>query len=358
MVVNKKIAVLCNYELLPERVGGMDYFFWLFDAKCKENNIQVDWFFPNVANHGNYASLTIINCNYEEVEVYFNQKYSNQKYSHIITHFIELCTPFFKILKNKTKANIIAVDHNPRPLLGYSFKKKIEKKVKGVLFSRYIDTLIGVSDYSKKQLITEFGSQIKNKTKVIFNGINAEKYLKKTDFNFKGKFIVASHLRKDKGIQDLIAAIGELKKQMPIHFTIDIYGKGDYQTGLLQMINDVSLNDVFCFKGSVANLNELYYQYDYLIHPTHGETFCYSVVESLMSNLPVITTKNQGNVLGLVHENSNGFLFEESNANQLKEIIFAICTNKINIEDFSKNNAEIKELTIENMVENHFQLIK
>jgi hypothetical protein len=23
----KKIALLCNYELLPERVGGMDYFF-------------------------------------------------------------------------------------------------------------------------------------------------------------------------------------------------------------------------------------------------------------------------------------------------------------------------------------------
>ena len=26
----KRIAVLCNYELLPERVGGMDYFFWQF----------------------------------------------------------------------------------------------------------------------------------------------------------------------------------------------------------------------------------------------------------------------------------------------------------------------------------------
>ena len=35
----KKIAILCNYELLPERVGGMDYFFWQFDRKKKIKNI-------------------------------------------------------------------------------------------------------------------------------------------------------------------------------------------------------------------------------------------------------------------------------------------------------------------------------
>jgi glycosyltransferase involved in cell wall biosynthesis len=34
--------------------------------------------------------------------------------------------------------------------------------------------------------------------------------------------------------------------------------------------------------------------YDYLIHPSHGETFGYTVLESLLSNLPVVTTANQG----------------------------------------------------------------
>ena len=40
-VNQQKIAVLCNYELLPERVGGMDYFYWMFDAKCKEQGIEI-----------------------------------------------------------------------------------------------------------------------------------------------------------------------------------------------------------------------------------------------------------------------------------------------------------------------------
>ena len=73
MGVNKKIAVLCNYQLLPERVGGMDYFFWLFDKKCKENNIQVDWFFPNMGSHEGYKNLAITSCNYENIEHFLEE---------------------------------------------------------------------------------------------------------------------------------------------------------------------------------------------------------------------------------------------------------------------------------------------
>jgi hypothetical protein len=130
MGVNQKIAVLCNYELLPERVGGMDYFFWLFDEKCKENNIQVDWFFPNTSYHEDYKKLSIISSNYENVEHFFVKTIENKEsnYCHVITHFAEICSPIFKKIKRLTNAKIIVVDHNPRPLLGYSFKKRLEKK--------------------------------------------------------------------------------------------------------------------------------------------------------------------------------------------------------------------------------------
>jgi hypothetical protein len=52
MGVNKKIAVLCNYSLLPERVGGMDYFFF----GCLTRNAKKTLFksigFPNKSIHG------------------------------------------------------------------------------------------------------------------------------------------------------------------------------------------------------------------------------------------------------------------------------------------------------------------
>lgn len=354
MTESKKIAVLCNYELLAERVGGMDYFFWMFDKQCKEKDIQIDWFFPNLSHHGEYFNLSIHDCNYN-VENYFFTfcKQNKTDYSHIMTHFLELCTPSFYKIKQFSKAEIIAIDHNPRPLNGYSLKKKIEKRIKGILFSRYIDLFVGVSEYSQSQLIKEFGRQIKKKSIVIFNGLEISKFKKKKTFNSNNQFIVASHLRKDKGIQDLILAVKDLKS---FDFTIDIYGKGCFEKELKKMIRDFSLQNFFNFKGSVSNLNEIYCKYDYLIHPSHGETFCYSVVESLLSNLPVITTRNQGNVLGLVVENKNGFLFEELNVAELKEILLNILLNKFEIGDCSENS-NLKSLSLTKMVANHLALV-
>ena len=354
-----KVAVLCNYELLPERVGGMDYFFWQFNQKCIENNLIIDWFFPNESSYGKYNELNIIDTNYQNVEFFFVEycESNTQNYDFVFTHFVELCIPIFKKIKAFSKAKIIAIDHNPRPINGYSFKKKLEKKLKSFLYSKYIDSFIAVSEYSKKALKKDFGFHINNKIEVIFNGLDVTKYIQKTNFELQHKLIVACHLRKEKGIQDLIQAVYLSNKEKNIEFVIDIYGTGNYENELKQMIENFSLTNFFNFKGSVSNLNEIYSKYDYLIHPSHGETFCYTVVESLLSNLPVITTNIHGNVLELVNENSNGFLFDATKIEQLKEILLNISNNKICTQDFSSNNQLVKNLSLENMVEKYFNLI-
>lgn len=359
MIEFKKIAVLCNYELLPERVGGMDYFFWQFDSRCKENGIQVDWFFPNQSDHGEYATLTVFDSGYQSVENYFLSfcKSNPTAYTHIITHFIELCTPFFYKIKQFSKAKIIAVDHNPRPLSGYPLKKKIEKRMKGILFSKHIDIFVSVSDSSQLELIKEFGVQIERKLVVILNGLDNSKFKKKLNFDFNNKFIVASHLRKEKGIQDLIVAVKYLTEDQEYDFSIDIYGNGCFEMQLKKMIEDYSLQKFFDFKGSVPNLNEIYCDYDYLIHPSHGETFCYSVVESLMCDLPVITTKGQGNILQLVEDNKNGFLFEVCQVDELKEILVKILKNDSRISNCSAVNKSANDLTLSTMVEHHLSLV-
>ncbi|NRS89408.1 glycosyltransferase involved in cell wall biosynthesis [Flavobacterium sp. 7E] len=351
----KRIAILCNYELLPERVGGMDYFFWQFDANCKLNSIQVDWFFPNKATHGQYSTMIINSSNGQAIESFFlDYCQKNQiAYSHVVTHFIELCTPFFYKLSKISKAKVIGVDHNPRPLNGYALKKKIEKKVKGILFSKYIDLFVGVSEASKNDLISDFGFHIKGKAKVIFNGLNFNQFIIKKDFQSSNKFIIACHLRKEKGVQDVIEAI---KKLNNFDFTIAIYGEGNYESVLREMVQKYSLDKIITFKGSVANLFEIYSQYDYLIHPSHGETFCYSVVESLLCQLPVITTRHQGNVLGLVTDNINGFLFDEVDIDGLTTIIKNILMDKSAINNWC-NTPALSHFSLDKMVQNHLQLV-
>lgn len=354
----RKIAVLCDYKLLPERVGGMDYFFWDFDKKCKENGIEIDWFFPNKSNHGKYPDLNICTNKTGSIEnIFFSFCQQNKaNYTHIITHFLELCTPFFYKIKKLSNSKIIAVDHNPRPLNGYSFKKKINKMVKGILFSKHIDLFIGVSNYTVNAILEDFGSHLKAKTITIYNGVIlgsiSERHVRR---DIKPSFLVASHLRESKGIQDLIEAVNALSCQIKNEIIITIYGDGPYKKKLTEKIKEYNLEKCFVFMGSKANLNEIFYQYDYMLQPTHMECFSLSILESLAANVPVITTDVGGNK-EVISDAENGYIFEAKDVKALTAIIQDVYLGNKKI---SINTRELiaNSFSLPKMVENHFKLI-
>ncbi|MEL1252665.1 glycosyltransferase family 4 protein [Flavobacterium sp. DGU38] len=353
-----KIALICNYQLLPERVGGMDYFFWEFDKQCKSNGIEVDWFFPNFSDHGGYSALTIHSSKTKNSEKSFLDfcKENKPDYTHIITHFVELCTPFFAAIRKYSKAQIIAVDHNPRPLNGYSFKKKIQKKLKGILFSKHIEVFVGVSDYTVNAILKDFGRHLKSKTQTIYNGVIIDHILVREIRSVtKPRFLVASHLRESKGIQDLIIAVDLLPSQIKSEIKIDIYGDGPYKNQLVEKIRTYGLENCFAFKGNSSNLNEIFSQYDYMLQPTHMECFSLSILESLAANVPVITTNVGGNK-EVITEAKNGFIVDAKNTRQLAEVLENVYLGNKNI---SINTRELiaNSFSLQKMVENHFQLL-
>ena len=353
-----KIALICNYELLPERVGGMDYFFWMFDAKCKKNGIQVDWFFPNQSQHGDYSKLTIFNSNYQNVENYFlDFCIQNQtSYSFIITHFIELCTPFFKKIKQVSNAKVVAIDHNPRPIDGYPFKKKMEKKIKGFLFSKYIDQFIGVSNYTVKEIISDFGTQVRSKTRTIYNGVVIKDIKVRTQRNvIHPNFLVASHLRESKGIQDLIVAVSKLPSPILSGIRIDLFGDGPLKDSLIKSVHQHQLDSNFRFMGSQPNLNALYCQYDYMLQPTHMECFSLSILESLAANVPVITTDVGGNEEAVL-DNENGYIFKAKDVNALTTLLVQVYLGNKKIELNTRAVIE-NHFSLDQMVENHLALL-
>jgi hypothetical protein len=71
----------------------------------------------------------------------------------------------------------------------------------------------------------------------------------------------------------------------------------------------------------------------------------------------VITTKNQGNVLGLVQESVNGFLFLERDAVQLASCLEEIISKSIALDNSVHYNTQIDQLTLDAMVQNYYQLL-
>lgn len=359
-VTKQYIAIICNYKLLEERVGGMDYFFWAFNKACKEVLIEVDWFFPNVGTHGDYATFNIIPANDFSLESCFisHIKSTQVKYSHVVTHFVELCTTFYSAVKKQQTAKIIAIDHNPRPLEGYSLKKRLKKRLKGILYSKYIDRFIGVSNYTSQAILQDFGYFLKPKTQTIYNGVLIDDIIPKTTERkqLNPKFLVVSHLRESKGVQDLIEAVRLISGDLKVHLKVDIYGDGPYKTELLNLVSKYGLETVFNFKGSLSNLKSLYQHYDYLIQPTHMECFSLSILESLAANIPVITTPIGGNT-EVVKHNDNGFIFETKNTKALSVLLSEIIEGKRYITGNTRPLIE-NRFSMDNMVKNHLKFLE
>lgn len=356
MTKQKKIAIVCNYALNPNRIGGMDRFYVAYDAKAKALGYEVDWYFSNYQPFDFFSRLTIFSTNNQNVEQFFLEKVNqeNLKYYILVTHFLALCTSFFKNAKNLGIQKTIAVDHNPRPLEGFPLSKIIKNKIKGILYARYIDLFIGVSEYTRKHILTDYGSFLSSKTIMIYNGIDTSFFAKRSAQN-KNKFIVTSHLRESKGLQDLIKVVSMLEKDINNQIQIDVFGEGPYESELIAMVKDYKLNEIIHFKGGSSQLNELLAKYSFLVQPTYMECFSLSILESLAANVPVITTTVGGN-LEIIENNKNGFIFEPKDYLALAEILKNIVLGNLKIDKDVSLQIE-KNFNLEKMVNEHIQLL-
>ncbi|MDT0648867.1 glycosyltransferase family 4 protein [Autumnicola edwardsiae] len=352
----KHIAVICNYELKPDRIGGMDRFFKAYNEELLQKGHKLTWFFSGGSKFDFYSGFELhLAGQQESVEASaLNYIRINEGFDIVVTHFLALCTSFYKQLKSNNQPYIIAVDHNPRPLHGFPLKKRIKNKLKGRLYSNYVDCFVGVSQYTADCIIQDYGSNLTKKTKVVYNGIDTSVYSKRTDENL-GKLIVASHLRESKGIQDLIEAVRILPEPVRKLLKIDIFGEGPFEKDLEKMVAAYDLQEQFSFKGSSPHLPELFRNYSYMLQPTYMECFSLSILESLAANVPVITTPVGGNQEIITH-GQNGFIFQAGNIKELTELLQNVMTGELNISQ-DLNELIEREYNLERMVADHLKLL-
>ena len=355
------ILVVCDYKINPNRIGGMDRFFKFFDKQVKTEGHQVSWIFSDVITHDFYEKLTITSAENKEIMQCVENFLDNNsnKIDVLITHFVTQYSPHFKKFKNVYNiGKIFCVDHNPRPLEGFPLKKRIKKRIKGFLYHAYIDKIIGVSEYTSKHSIKDFGAITAKNTQTIYNGIDASVFKNKKLFqntNETIKFIVVSHLRHSKGIQDLLEALHQLTKEEISKVTVDIYGMGPYEETLKVLSKQYDLENRVTFKGSSPEIHLGLYTYDYMLQPTYMECFSLSILESLLSNVPVVTTRVGGNAEVIV-SGENGWLYDAGDITALTYIIKNIVSNKYSIQHDVYEEIEEK-YSIELMVSNHIKIL-
>ena len=153
-------------------------------------------------------------------------------------------------------------------------------------------TLIATADAERNNLL-----QLGYTTSPVItvkNGIDVSSVLLKNNFSKTKKILFLSRIHVKKGIELLIEAADQIKDILS-GYQIIIAGEGDpsYISFLSSRIADLGVSDLLKLVGGVYGDAkwQLYREADFFVLPTASEGCCYSVIESLASGTPVITTK-------------------------------------------------------------------
>lgn len=145
---------------------------------------------------------------------------------------------------------------------------------------------------------------------------------------FRKRFVFISHVKREKGIDEILEASMRLDKS----FKIDIYGP----------ITDSKYSEKYFKKYNVEYLGPLFSrdvsatldQYDILLLPSYKEGYPGIIIESYAMGLPVITTNLQG-LREIVKPEETGVLIEPKNTLKLIQAMMFI--NDENYKQMAQN---------------------
>lgn len=163
---------------------------------------------------------------------------------------------------------------------------------------------------ANKQFCEEHG-MVKGNLKLIpGSGVNLEYHAAKIYPNESEptRFLFISRIRREKGIDEYLAAAEALKPKYPnTEFHLVGFCEGDYESRI-QNLHD---KGVVCYHGQQSDVRPFLAQASCLVHPTfYPEGMSNVLLEACATGRPIITTDRPG-CREIVDEGENGFIVKQ-----------------------------------------------
>jgi glycosyltransferase involved in cell wall biosynthesis len=152
------------------------------------------------------------------------------------------------------------------------------------------DKVISVSEYEKRLILKDFNLD-ESMIEIIPNGINKEEF---KNLNRREKdhrtLLSVTRLEEYKGVQHLIRVLPQLEEDI----TLEIIGKGSFQSNLLSIVKDLGLQKRVTIESGI-NRKELLQKYvdaDLFALLSRNEAYGITVAEALAANTPCIVANS------------------------------------------------------------------
>ena len=135
------------------------------------------------------------------------------------------------------------------------------------------------------------------------------------------KLIITRNLEPIYGIETAIKAVAKARQYVP-NICLAIAGTGPQKEELEQLARQLDLQDVVSFVGrlDVEQIVDFYQSADVMLNPTTVDNMPNSVLESLASGVPVVTT-NVGGIPYIVEQGETALLVDSGDAQAMADEI-------------------------------------
>ena len=173
----------------------------------------------------------------------------------------------------------------------------------------------------------------------IYNGVFINKYKSEIPINKRmNNFISVASFGINKN-QIMIAKAAVALKNKGYDLSLLFAGDGPQLEIVKTYVKENNAENYISFLGQIKNVNEVLAKSQCFLLPSFYEGNPISILEAMAAALAVIVTK-EGGPKDIIEENTNGYLVDPHNEDDLIEKMEKILTNPKQLEAFSNNNIE------------------
>jgi glycosyltransferase involved in cell wall biosynthesis len=173
------------------------------------------------------------------------------------------------------------------------------------------------------------------KTKVVYRGRDVPQRIWERPNNAVYTFLSYGRLLKTKGFEELIKAFAEVHDAFP-NSRLLIYGAGNHRNELEKLVGTLELCEVVKLPGAHPKVTDELFTADCFIFPSWYEGFSGTLVEAMLSGIPIIASDIPMN-LEAVTDQQDALVFPVRNVDALERKMRFAIENPIQMAELGKN---------------------
>lgn len=185
----------------------------------------------------------------------------------------------------------------------------LNRKINGLFFSFNMAIPVALSEIVQNTIINEYHIP-QEKIPIIFNGIDIENCMPKSEYRFINniQIVHVGRFSEPKNHLEILTAILKLHNSIP-NIRLSLIGDGELRQTIQNFISSNKMEEYVSLIGVVDNVFSYLYNSDIFILPSKYEGMPMTLIEAMGSGLPIVAS-NVGGIPDMIIDRFSGLICE------------------------------------------------